>query len=235
MSVVAHRNRVLVADDEEVFRRTTVEILRREGYEAEGVSDGLEGLQALLEKPFDLVVADLRMSGNEDFAFVRNVSDKCSVPMLIVTGYPSIDTAVSSVRHAVVDYLIKPVQPQEFLRRVNVALSKNLRGVKADVETRRQMTNNSSKSMTLDQILSCQISEIYRALKALEISINANSSEIKETPLDLCQFMKCTNLEEHRAMLRESVNVLAQTKHSFHSKELASLRIRIEKFLEGSK
>lgn len=229
-------NRILVADDEEMFRRSTVDILRSRGYQADGVCDASEGENALKSNSYDLVIVDLQMNGNTDLAFVRSVSANNKIPSMIVTGFPTLKSAVESIHLMIVDYLIKPINPQEFLNRVETALRKK----HSVVNCYEQKTGNKlvevngpalQTAMSLDQILAHQIGEMYRALEGLQLATQIASEQPGITSHDLCQYSKCSNLEKHRDMLKETVATLMKTKNSFKSKELADLRARIETFL----
>lgn len=231
--------RILVADDEDIFRRSTVDILRSCGYEAEGVRDSAEGENALLKNTYNLVIADLQMNGNTDLEFVRSISTKNKIPTMIVTGYPSIKSAVDSIQLLIVDYLIKPITPQEFIIRV-----KNAREKVQPLLEKRDMTGSDKRplelnelamdsNMSFEQIINNQIREISRSLEGVQLAIRLVSGEPKVGSKDLCHFVNCSNLERHREILQETVAVLVRTKSSFKSKELADLRTRIEAFLSS--
>ncbi len=100
---------ILIADDEETFRQTTAELLAADGYR---VSEAVNGNQArdLLERDsFDLVIADLKMPGNADLTLVREVKKLApGVHVILVTGFPSIASAIAAYDLPVSAYLIKP-------------------------------------------------------------------------------------------------------------------------------
>lgn len=230
---------ILVADDEEIFRRSTVDILRGRGYDADGVCDAFEGADAIQKKSYDLVIADIQMNGNSDLEFIRNTS-AIKIPSMIVTAYPSLKSATESIRLMIVDYLIKPINPNEFLSRVEAALNKknaSSEGAHRVESLKQENVENDARQnsdMSMEVVLKSQIKEIYRSLEALEHAVHiASDSAYVASKKDLCELSRCSNLERHRALLREAVAVLVKTKSSFRSKELADLRARIETFLEN--
>lgn len=226
--------RILVADDEDIFRRSTVDILRSCGYEAEGVRDAAEGENALLKNSYNLVIADLQMNGNTDLEFVRSISTKNKIPTMIVTGFPSIKSATDSIHLLIIDYLIKPINPHEFINRVKTALEKSPPTITKHDPTepdKRPLELNESAPMSLAQVFNNQIREIYQSLEGLQLASQLASGKPEVGSKDLCQVVKCSNLERHREILQETVAVLIRTKSSFKSKELADLRTRIETFL----
>ena len=103
--------RILIVDDEENFAKSTAHILEEEGYICRCASNTDEGLAALALEEFDLVLADIRMPGNSDLEFFHQLCDQYpDVPLIPITGYPSLDTAVRCIRLKVSDYLVKPFE-----------------------------------------------------------------------------------------------------------------------------
>ncbi len=102
--------RVLLADDDALVLRLTASVLREGGYEVTTVESGHQARVALSEENFDVVIADLFMPGNHELEFLRDqaTSDRF-LPVIVITGQPSLDTAVEALRLGVVDYVVKPV------------------------------------------------------------------------------------------------------------------------------
>jgi two-component system response regulator HydG len=120
--------RILIADDEPLFLRTTAELLRKAGYECSCAADGSAALQALSREPFDLVISDLNMPGNLKLELLREGRRQWpQIPLIIVTGAPSLPTAIESVRLGIADYLLKPVKFDDLLSSVRRALSNRAR------------------------------------------------------------------------------------------------------------
>jgi len=116
--------RILLADDEDTFRCATAELLRRRGYACDGAADGGSAAALLAERRHDLLIVDIRMQGNRDLeviAGLRRAGD--SIPVVIVTGYPSLATAIKAVDLRVGAYLVKPVDFEDLLERVRLALA----------------------------------------------------------------------------------------------------------------
>ena len=101
-------------------------MLEREGYEVEVVGDVDTAKERLNSHPFDLLIADVHMPGNDKLELLHT---RVPVPVLVVTGDPSVDTAVAALRSAAVDYVVKPLAPEDFLARVaaGVARGESLR------------------------------------------------------------------------------------------------------------
>jgi len=101
---------ILVADDEAAIRDSLSEVLREEKYEVVEVADGLGAIEALQERDFDLVIADLRMPGADGLEVLRRARERAPQTLVIlVTAYASLETAVEALRQGAHDYIIKPL------------------------------------------------------------------------------------------------------------------------------
>lgn len=115
-------HRILIVDDEKSIRLTLREFLLKEGYSVETAADVL-GARELLEKnAFDIVITDIvmpRISGIEMVEELRQRSD--TMQLIVMTGEPTVDTAVKAVRCGANDYLIKPIRKDTLLKAVRQA------------------------------------------------------------------------------------------------------------------
>ena len=115
---------ILVVDDEESLRLTFKMFLSREGYGTVSVASSYDEALDLLEKQeFDLIVSDIVMEGSSGIDLLRRVKElgrKC--PVVMVTGYPNINSAAEAVRLGAFDYLAKPVKKDNLLRTARMAL-----------------------------------------------------------------------------------------------------------------
>ena len=116
--------RILIADDEPLFLKTTGDLLQQSGYECRCVADAPQALAALDDQAFDLLIADLKMPGNLKLELLEQGRSRFPhVPLIVVTGAPSLPSAIESVRLGIADYLLKPVKFDDLLASVNRALS----------------------------------------------------------------------------------------------------------------
>ncbi len=115
---------ILVVDDEESLRLTFQMFLSREGYgPVEVASTYGEALALIEERHFDLVVSDIVMDGASGIDLLRTIKEKgIECPVVMVTGYPNINTAAEAVRLGAFDYLAKPVKKEDLLRTARMAL-----------------------------------------------------------------------------------------------------------------
>lgn len=114
------QGRVLVVDDEEEVRKPIRLSLAKAGFEVVEAADGEQAIKALNDgdNPLmvDTILCDIRMpkiNGTEAIAYFR--SQYPNVPVVVLTGYPDVDLAVSLMKRGVLDYLVKPVSKDELL------------------------------------------------------------------------------------------------------------------------
>ncbi len=117
--------RILIADDEPLYLRTTGQLLRKAGYECECVPDGDAALEKLRCEPFDLILSDLNMPGNLKLELLlQGRTQWPDIPLIVITGVPSLPTAIEAVRLGIADYLLKPVKYEDLLASVRRVLAR---------------------------------------------------------------------------------------------------------------
>ena len=117
--------RILVVDDDHAFRLSTAALLRADGYTVDAVGDGRQAVEALRASRYDAMLLDLRMPGVDGLGIVetlRRWGD--AVPILMISGYGTIDTAVRALHLGADDYLAKPVEPDLLSARVRELLER---------------------------------------------------------------------------------------------------------------
>jgi DNA-binding NtrC family response regulator len=115
--------KVLVVDDEEVVRRAYVRTLSSESCKVEEAWDGREALLAMEKQPFDVVLLDQRMPGMDGMAVLRTIKEKWpESEVIMITGYPGVESAKQAVALGAYDYLAKPVGPDEVINAANAAV-----------------------------------------------------------------------------------------------------------------
>ena len=115
--------RILIVDDEEVVRRSFVRILAGERCKVEAVWSWTQVAQLMQREPFDVVLLDLRMPGTDGMTILRSLK-RCwpESEVIVITGYPTLETAKEAVALGAYDYLMKPVGPQQVLDAANAAI-----------------------------------------------------------------------------------------------------------------
>ena len=117
--------RILVVDDEEPQREILRTILSAEGYSVETASGVAEALRRCREKPYDLVLTDLRMPGADGLALVERLPrDNPSTLVILMTAYGSLDSVEQALKRGAFDYLTKPLEREELLLTVRRAFER---------------------------------------------------------------------------------------------------------------
>ncbi len=105
---------VLVVDDESVARTNLKYILEKEGYLVDTAENGVEALEKLRSREFDLILTDLKMANMDGMQLLETVKDIAPfTKTVILTGYASVDTAVNAMRKGAAHFLAKPVKIEE--------------------------------------------------------------------------------------------------------------------------
>lgn len=120
---MADKTKILVVDDEASHRTMLRAVLTAEGYAITEAAAGGEALRAVEQEPFDLILMDLRMTtmdGIEALTRIRQISPL--VPVLIMTAYASVKTAVEALKAGAFDYVTKPLDIEELKVLIDKAL-----------------------------------------------------------------------------------------------------------------
>jgi len=114
---------ILLIDDEAIALANLSHVLKREGYRVSACKDGATGLQALAEGDFDLVLTDLKMPGLDGMEVIRRVqAERPEVPVIVITGHATLDSAVAAMKAGAFHYLAKPFRLAEAREVVRSAL-----------------------------------------------------------------------------------------------------------------
>ncbi len=104
--------RILVVDDDRAFRLSTAQLLRQDGHEVDVAGDAAEAVERLEAGGFDLVLLDMRMPGMDGLTAVEVLRTRgLRAPILMISGFGTIDTAVESIHRGADHFLSKPVDP----------------------------------------------------------------------------------------------------------------------------
>jgi len=115
---------VLVVDDEAVIRAGVKRVLAGMGLLTETSASGNLALEILQDKDFDLVITDLKMPGIGGMEVLKAIKIlQPEVPVMIITGYATVETAVEAIKNGAFDYLAKPFTPEQLGEKVEKALS----------------------------------------------------------------------------------------------------------------
>ncbi len=138
---MADLGRVLIADDEETFLYSTADLLRRKGYQCDCVLDAVTAVEMISKDCYDVLIADINMPGNVELEFIHKLPSIVEgLPVILVTGYPSLDSAIQSIQLPVVAYMVKPIEFDELLKQVQTSIE-SFRVYRAVHNTRQLLQN----------------------------------------------------------------------------------------------
>ena len=246
--------RVLLVDDEENFCMTTAGLLSREGYHCESVNCPDKAL-TVLPGDYDLLITDLHMPGKSGLEFLEEIHQRApELPMIVVTGYPSVETAVEAIHLSVVDYLQKPLKVPELYQSVAKAIKRGrlMRAVRYSKTTTEEWskvmdqleqsvnwtgsTQDQAPAMewTLDRYLEQTMTHLAKIAGGIQQTMAVLQHDKPESRVDMCTLLGCPRSQRYEGAIRETVAVLEKTKRAFKSKDLGELRQKLEQVLEDS-
>lgn len=128
---------ILIIDDERSIRKTLTEILTYEGYKVDEASDGEEGLKRFRDKGYDAVLCDIKMPKVDGLEFLEKAAEiNPDVPVIMISGHGTIETAVEAVKKGAYDYIAKPPDLNRLLITLRNAIERT--SLVADVKVLRR-------------------------------------------------------------------------------------------------
>lgn len=120
-----NRPSILVVDDELLIRDLLYDFFTQQGWDIAIAESGEKALEILRDKKVDLMLTDLRMPAMDGMTLTSQVrEDYPDIPVVIMTGYPSVDSAVDALRQRVADYVIKPFNINKLYKTIEANLKK---------------------------------------------------------------------------------------------------------------
>lgn len=239
--------KIIIADDEQTFLLATAQLLRNEGFECDCVQDATEALEKITTEQYNLIIADIKMQGNANLELVKHLSQiQNQISIILVTGYPSQQTAIESVSLPVSAYLTKPVDFPELLQKTKTAVKVN-QLYKTISETRSnlklwieqlqaiELTLQGGKSNCFDEAL-----KSFLEITTMKIDDTFNGIRRAIELLDgidqqtqICKVMQCQKLDDLTKGLEQTVAGLTNSRELYKSKQLAVIRVKLEKLLQN--
>jgi len=127
-STAAH---ILVVDDEEIMRESLSAWLQEDGFQVETLATGREATEAVRQKVYDAILLDLKLPDMDGLEILKHCKRyQPNTPVLMITAYGSVDTAIRAMKQGATDYITKPFNPEE--------LSLTLHHILDDLAVRRE-------------------------------------------------------------------------------------------------
>jgi len=244
--------KILLVDDEQMFLHSTADLLRDQGYDCDCAMDAEEASALLQQTDYDLLISDINMPGNGQLEFLNALhGEQQGLPVIVITGYPSVETAVHSFRLSAVDYLQKPINIDELFGLIDPAvkkgqLARRVRKTKEEMQsligtletletlgaTGRASSNAEREAFAVSSYLDQAVSHLATVSVGLKATIDTikNGGMGEETHLNIGGV--CPRCQKYREVLYHTIQVLTKTKDAFKSKTLGELRRQVETVLE---
>ena len=117
--------RVMVVDDEDDFRETLVNRLRKREIDATEAENGQKALDLLEKYLFDVIILDIRMPGMDGISVLREVKKiKPLIEVILLTGHATVESGIEGMRLGAFDYLVKPADFDALLEKIEQAFAK---------------------------------------------------------------------------------------------------------------
>jgi DNA-binding NtrC family response regulator len=141
----ACKSRVLIVDDDEVLRGMLAELLGGDGYSVDAVESGEEGLRALHQRVYELVLLDMHLPGMDGLAVLAaSPATQTDAQFVVMTAFGAVDTAVEAMRLGAYDYILKPLRTEELLLTVKRALRET--ELRREIAQLRNQTRTGARS-----------------------------------------------------------------------------------------
>ena len=191
MKITGH---ILIIDDEASLRKTMARILQQAGFEVTTADSAEKGLDYLRTTQFDMVLTDLRMPGMQGMDALKLIhTNYPSLPVVLFTAQPDINSAVEALRHGATDYLLKPIKPEIIIERTrSILLNQQREKRKREIQTQIEALQSELKSLEngtssgkVTEPLNPASLEKERFLKrgALVLDLHARRVLLNEEPL----------------------------------------------------
>jgi len=227
---------ILLADDHQMFREGLKAVLQSETdfLVAGEAENGIEAVEQSRELAPDVVIMDISIPELNG-----------GLPVVLMTGHPSMDTALEAMGSAVLAYLLKPIETEELLRYLDTGIrlrkvqalahesslrlqtwADEMKAVEADIRSAPASMGVMPLGGLVGLVLGNLASSTLELKQLLDLALQANPTQ------GVCGIMDCPRLGVYQEALRAGVETLEHTKGAFKSKELADLRKKFSALLE---
>lgn len=236
---LAFSGRILFADDDVQFRTGLQIRLKRAGFECDTVGAGMDALSLVQEQAYDVLLADIDMPGNQNLELLDALAKAApKLPAILLTGRPTVDTAVRSIALKVAAYLVKPPDFDELCRVLATAIRQH-RNERILTDSRSRLQDWEKEVARLQQLLeqstdgtrqTAMRSYLRLTLRNLVVSlVELESLLVNDT--DQVGAAQALEKQELVTALRKTVSVIERTRDHFKSKELGELRKELQGLL----
>ena len=152
---------ILIVEDEAVMRESLRDWLTDSGYQVETVEDGEEALETIAMQDFDLLILDLKLPGKDGLEVLREARAKSpQLKVIIITAYPSVETAVEAMKEGAVDYLLKPFEYNQLEKVIQETLGSIQTEMKPKIIDEQVMAESATMAQAAKKAITLATEEI---------------------------------------------------------------------------
>ncbi len=238
--------RLLLVDDDDTLREATAALLCEAGFPCDMAPDCAAAHRALASREYRLLISDVHLPGNDDLQLVQNVQrDHPGLPVILISGRPTLETALRAVQLPVVAYLVKPFSPQELIDSVariwhRASACRTVHRTRANLLQWHEELRPSEPLLrvwpedgTVEPVrhfLAGAMQQVYDSIRDLCAVIDAATSDCSDAQQS--ELLARARLKSMESLCREAVAVLEETKRAFKSKRIAQLRRKLESAID---
>lgn len=234
--------RILIADDRPALLGATADFLRGEGYQCDCAADAAGAAWLLQENRYDLLISEIKTPASPELELINQVKELArGTPVVLVSGYPSVESAAEAVGLPVVAYLFKPLDFAELLERVRFWVQRS-RTYRAVCASQQLLADWCKELEQVEASLRDPVDKESAGPIAAFVELTLNN--VAEALADLGRLTRTlgqlrgrqgeseaiawTQVAAAHQTLEETIDVLELTKGPFKSKQLGRLRHRLQ-------
>ena len=233
--------RILFADDDEQFRFALGKRLLKAGFAVDFASSAAEAVEKLKHTPHDVLLSDIHMPGNAGLELIESIpAIREGLPIILLTGNPTVETAMKSVTLRVTAYLTKPPNFEELcaLLRSAIADGKDLRVLK---DTRLRLQNWDHGIQHIQKLVAQVPGTGRQAAMQSYLRLSLRNLIVGLVELEYLLVHEGARLGTDQALqnqdllnaVHKTIRTLEKTRDHFKSKELGELRKELEQLVSG--
>ena len=172
------KEKILIIEDDQALRQLLERFLASNGFNTEAADSGAAGIAAFQKDPSNIVVCDFKLGDLEATDVLQKIKEIApQIPFIIITGYSDIRNAINVIKLGALDYLTKPLIPEELLQIIKKALQHEIHEERGNQEKTNKKQNNNISASTGNNIFS-NSSQSKELLRQIELVAPTNYSVI---------------------------------------------------------
>ncbi len=222
-------SRIMIVDDDDSVRDTISEILTTKGWKVDAYKTGEHAIRRLREKNYALVLADIKMPGINGMELLEKVREVTpGIPVVMMTGYPSIDLAVEAMRRGAFDFIAKPFKAEKLEVTIKKAIDEanivntyrpavKSRAVRSLPEITRKRLEDKIKELSILHTINETLDEVY------------GKDDIFKKTMDLAQIITGADRSFIMVLEHNDKDIVVRTVSGYSDKGIVGMKFPVDK------